>query len=144
MHSIPVCGVEDESEFLGFIARDALPKGATIAPRKKAYGVNVDPATLNLLIGASKEILVAVIGVLGSAWVATISARSKRNEQAQSQPPAAPAARAVPAVEIDTVNETYIFVDDESLAARMKEVLPENVSHILNIRLTQSAPTEGR
>src|SRR4051812_38942816 len=126
MHSIPVCGVEDESEFLSYIARDALPKGTSIAPRKKAYGVNVDPATLTLLIGASKELLVAVIGVLGSAWVATISARSKRNEQAQSQPAATPA-RAVPAVEIDTVNETYVFIADESLAMRMKEVLPENV-----------------
>ena len=141
MNSIPISGVEDGSEFLKSLSPNVLPKGASISQRKEARGVNLDPATLALLIGDSKEILVAAISAIGSVWAATVAARgrSKKDDQTRSSEPSP----AIPAVEIDTVSETYTIVADKDLAKRIQETLPESVNNVLNIRLTRTRPIEG-
>lgn len=140
MHSIPICGVEDESEFLKSLSRNVLPKGAKVSQRKQPYGVNVDPATLALVIGASKEILVAAISAIGSVWAASVAARAKRKKE--DQPRSSEPGPSTPAVQIDTISETYTLIADESLSRRIGEILPDNVTCVLNIRLTRTRRTE--
>jgi hypothetical protein len=142
MHSIPISGVENESEFLKSLSPNVLPKGASLSQRKVARGVNLDPATLALIIGDSKEILVAAISAIGSVWAATVAARarSEKGDQARSSEPSP----TIPEVEIDTVSDTYTIVADQDLAKRIQETLPDKVNNVLNIRLTRTRGIEGR
>lgn len=128
MHTIPILGTLNESD-LSSLGGVALPAGARIAARPGGAGVHMDPATLALVINASKEVLVAAMTMLGTVWAAKIAARAKSD----AAPPAAQAPSA--AIEIETVTDSHLVVISEDLEERLRGVVPDRVERVLTIRL---------
>jgi hypothetical protein len=137
MHTIQILGVGDESEFLNSLSHGALPDGVRISRSPQRDGVNMDQATLGLIIQSTSAVLVAAITAIGSVWAAKVAAAGRKEDQ--PKPPESP--KNVAAVEIDTVSDTHLVVVDERFEQRLHEVLPANVKSVLSIRLRTSVLT---
>src|SRR5678815_4993155 len=101
MHTIPIFGALDESD-LSSLSDKALPPGARISARGAAAGVHMDPATVALMVNASKEVLVAAMTMLGTVWAAKITARAKSDPKSPQHDAAAPA------IEIETLTDSHV------------------------------------
>jgi hypothetical protein len=132
MHTIQIFVPDNDSFFADSLPHDQLPGGARIALRQRPDGMNLDPATLSLIVDSSKDVLVAAIGALGSYWAAKVAARPKdKGEQSKHRGAQEPVAT----LEIDTLAESHIIAIDERLDSQLREVLPHDIRNILNIRL---------
>lgn len=134
MHTIPIVGADAESD-LETLSRSALPAGARIAARQAGHGVHMDPATLALVVDASKDVLVAAITMLGSIWAARIAARGPSGNG--PQPPGPPMSAA--AIEIDTLTDSHLVLIDDRFEQQVRAALPDRVEAVLNIRLRAPA-----
>jgi hypothetical protein len=135
MHKIKLHGIDDEPGFLDSISRGGLPTGARILPNPQGDGVNFDPATLALIIAASKELLVAAIDAITTIWAARIAAgAAKKADQEKPEQP-----RPVLVVEIETLSDSHRVVVDDRLKQSLHDVLPANVTSVLDIRFRRLA-----
>src|SRR5690349_16007037 len=128
MHTIPILGTLDESD-LSSLTSSALPSGARIAARGGGGGVHMDPATLALVINASKEVLVAAMTMIGTIWAAKIAAGVRSDAASPHQP--TPSA----AIEIETLTDSHLVFVDKDFEERLRGVVPDRVERVLNIRL---------
>ena len=140
MHTIQVFGGDKEARDLASLLRDALPDGVRISPPQRPDSVNMDPATLAIIISLSKDVLVAAITAIGAIWAAKVAAGAGKRD---NQPTATEVPKKAPAVEIDTLTDSYIVVVDERFEQRLREVLPGNVRSVLNIRLRSTDETHA-
>jgi hypothetical protein len=132
MHTIQIFVPDNDSSFADSLRRNRFPPGTRIALPQRPDGMNLDPATLALIVDASKDVLVAAIGALGSYWAAKVASRPKDKGEQKKHPRAQ---ESVATLEIDTLAESHIIEIDERLDSRLREVLPHDIRHILNIRL---------
>ena len=134
MHTIPILGADADSD-VESLSHGALPAGARITARQAGHGVHMDPATLALIVDASKEVLVAAITMLGSIWAARIAARGSGGD-ASKHPDAA---MSPAAIEIDTLTDSHLVLIDDRFEQQIRAALPDRVEAVLNIRLRRPA-----
>jgi len=114
VHFIPLFGI-DEAD-LKELGTSALPGASRLAPRTTTRGVNMDTATMAVVVPAVSSIVAATISAIATIWVAKINSRSKTASE--------PARPAKPhSVEIETfTNSVLIPIEDgfeSSLASRL-------------------------
>ena len=132
MHTIPIFGFDNQAGDLKSLLRDSLPDTIQVPDPHQPKGVNMDPATLALIIAATKDVLVAAIAAVATVWAARVAAEAgnKRNQPSSSE-----GQRSIPVIEVDTLTDSYSLIVDGQLELHLREVLPDNIRNVMNIRL---------
>lgn len=115
VHSIPLFGI-DESDLKG-LDTTALPAESRLEPRARTPGVNMDVATVAVVVPAIASIVVATISAIATIWVAKINSRGKIDSERAR--PAKPHA-----VEIETFTTSVLIPIEDGFHTSLASKLP--------------------
>jgi hypothetical protein len=115
LHRIPLVGIDDAA--LNDLGASALPAPSRLEPRPRRPGVNMDAASLAIVVPAVASVVVAAISAVASIWVAKLNSRGKADAAR------APAAKP-PAIEIETFATTVRIPVDAQFEATLAARLP--------------------
>ncbi len=134
MHEIPILGISQQDTELKSKLLAVLPEKAKLSNDQKIDGLNMDPATVALIIEATKEILIAAIGAIGTVWAAKVATEKAASEPQKES--STTESKNIPVIEIDTLADTYEIGVDENLEQNLNGIIPDNIKNVLNIRLS--------
>lgn len=134
MQTIKIFGAVNEARELSAQLRDVLPDGAEILSQQQPKSLDMDPATLALVITASQAVLVAAITAIGTVWAKKISADAEKSKK-DDKDTSATVPKKVPIIEIETFTDSYVVIVDNNFEPNLLQVLPSNPKNVMNIRL---------
>jgi len=129
VHFIPLLGI-DEADLEG-LGTSALPAESRLEPRATTRGVNMDAATMAVVVPAVSSIVAATISAIATIWVAKINARAKTASE-----PARPAKPHT--VEIETFSTSVLIPIEDGFESSLASRLPATRS-ITAVRFVSGA-----